>query len=68
VKATFKSGTKVMLDNRGSEMNKIAVGDKMFEIPAYNFAFITLESDSLPAIYPVSCGANRGVASITITK
>lgn len=66
--ATFQSGTKIMLDNRGSIANRIIVDDKMFQIPAYNFAFLTLEPGSLPTTHVVGCGSSNNVGSIVITK
>jgi hypothetical protein len=68
VKAEFKDGTKIMLDNRGSVSQRIAVGDQAFMIPAYNFAFLTLSADELPMTYSIDCGGVAGVASITVTK
>jgi hypothetical protein len=68
VKAEFKDGTKVMLDNRGSVSRRIAVGDQAFVIPAYNFAFLTLTAEKLPMTYSVDCGTAAGVASVTVTK
>lgn len=68
IKSEFKDGTKIMLDNRGSVSQRIAVGDQAFMIPAYNFAFLTLTADELPMTYSVDCGSAAGVASITVTK
>ena len=67
-KTEFKDGTKVMLDNRGSASQRIAVGDQAFMIPAYNFAFLTLTAEKLPMTYSVDCGTAAGVASITVTR
>ncbi len=61
---TVADGTKVMLDNRGSMTNRVVVGDKAYEISAYNFSFVTLTTGT----YAVSCGSNTNAATITVTK
>lgn len=60
--------TKVMLDNRGTAAVRITVGDKAFDIPSYNFAFITLTTSEPEIKLPVSCGTKANVATITVTK
>lgn len=64
-KATFKAGTKVMLDNRGSSVNTVTVGDSLYRIQAYNFAFITLAD---AGTLTVSCGSNNSAGTITVTE
>ena len=66
-RATFAAGTKIMLDNRGSQAARIVVGDSAFSIPAYNFSFVTL-SDVSGSSYSIDCGTNRGAATITVSK
>ncbi|MDO8601894.1 MAG: hypothetical protein Q7R62_02060 [bacterium] len=61
---TFQDGTKIMLDNRGVGASRIVVGNKAFQIPAYNFAFLTLAT----GIYEVDCESNKSAATITVTK
>jgi hypothetical protein len=65
---SFKKGTKVMLDNRGSAVNTIVVGDQLYRIQGYNFSFITLSAESLPSTLVVSCGGNTRAGTVTVTK
>lgn len=68
VKSSFKDGTKIMLDNRGSAATRVVVGSMAFDIAAYNFAFLTLSATEFPATYSVDCGGVKGAAVITVTK
>jgi|GEM_PF-844385 len=65
---TFANGTKIMLDNRSSVAHRITVGNKAFDIGAYNFTFLTLEAKTSSTTYSVDCADAKGVATITVTK
>jgi hypothetical protein len=64
-KVTYKSGTKLMIDNRGSVTHQIRIGSALYTIPAYNFAFILLSSDKA-ITHTVDCDSNKNVSSISI--
>lgn len=64
----LEKGTKVMFDNRGSSMVRVTVAGMAYDIGAYNFTFVTLDAEKLPAIFAVSCGDVAKAATITVTQ
>lgn len=63
-----ENGTKLMLDNRGSSAVRVMVNDMAFDIGAYNFTFVAVDEQKLPATLLVECGEAGKVATITVTK
>ena len=67
--ATFKSGTKFMLDNRINKQLTISLDGKPHVIKAYGFEIITLGTTlPLPHTIKVDCGTERNNASILIQQ
>ena len=60
-KSVFKTGTKIMLDNRGSQEREVIIGTHHSIIPAYDFMTYILPSIETLSI---DCGPLKNVATI----
>lgn len=65
---TYKSGTKVMFDNRSGDARIITVGGVKYSFPGYGYKIITLSSQTLPKTLLLSCGAAVNVGQILLQK
>lgn len=65
---TYKTGVKVMFDNRHNGPVYFDVDGVPYTLYGYKFGFITLASNSLPHTVKVDCGRSKNVATITLQK
>jgi hypothetical protein len=65
---TFKTGTKVMFDNRSGDKRTFSLNGKVYNILGYGWQLITLSSSKLPMTYTIDCGSAQNVGTITIQK
>lgn len=65
---TFKNGTEVMFDNRAPDKQTVKLDGKAYEIGAFGFVAVVLNSKALPHTIKVDCGALYSVAQITLQK
>lgn len=66
--ATFKTGTKVMFDNRSGDPRIITIGGVQYSFAGYGYKILTLSSPSLPKTILLSCGAAVNVGQILLQK
>lgn len=64
--SSFRSGTKIMLDNRSGDARVISVGGTKYNFPGYGYLLITLSSKTLPKTLSLNCGAAVNVGTITL--
>lgn len=62
----FKSGTKVMFDNRSGDARTISIGGTKYYFAGYGYRIIKLGSTKLPAIVKLNCGSAVNVGTITV--
>lgn len=66
---TYKTGTRIMLDNRSAESRTIRVGTlRTVTIPAWGFTTLELTAKNLPETFDVDCGIGENVATIIVQK
>lgn len=65
---TYKSGTKVMFDNRSGDARTITIGGVAYYFPGYGYKILTLSSSKLPKTLFLSCGAAVNVGQILLQK
>lgn len=67
ISSAFKSGTKIMLDNRSGKNLSIALDGVVSNIKAYGFKIITLSSKyALPHTIKIDCNGGRSVSQIVL--
>ena len=64
----FKTGTKVMFDNRSGDARTITIGGTRYYFPGYGYRIIKLGSTNLPATVDLGCGSAVHVGTITVEK
>ena len=52
---TFKNGTIVMFDNRSPQAKTIKIGNQSYNLPAYGYRFLTMNSQTVPLPLKVGC-------------
>jgi hypothetical protein len=52
---TFANDTKIMLDGRSAEGQMITINGQSIVLGGYEFAFVTLKSDTLPSQLNIDC-------------
>jgi hypothetical protein len=62
---TYKVGTQIMLDNRTNTASVLAFGGKTYNLTAYGYQIITLDTEGT---YLVDCGGQQNVATIVVQK
>ena len=65
---TFKTGTKVMFDNRSGDARVITVGGVQYNFSGYGYKILTLSSPTLPKTILLSCGAAVNVGTILLQR
>ncbi len=66
---TYKTGTRIMLDNRSAESRTIRIGTlRTVTIPAWGFTTLELSSKNLPEMLDVDCGTGENVATIIVQQ
>lgn len=65
VAVTYKVGTAIMLDNRTNTAAAIAFGGKTYNLAAYGYQIITLDT---AGNFLVDCGASQNVGTIVVQK
>ncbi len=65
---TFKSGTQIMLDNRGSAATTVTIGSSSYALPALGYKIATLGSTTAPKTLYINCGKLKNVAQILLQK
>ncbi len=66
--AVFKTGTKVMFDNRSGDARTIVINGTSYSFPGYGYKVITLSSTTLPKTFMIDCGSAQNTGTITIEK
>jgi hypothetical protein len=66
--AVFKTGTKVMFDNRSGDARIITIGGVKYSFLGYGYRIIKLGSTQLPATVKLNCGSAINVGTITVEK
>ncbi len=66
--AVFKTGAKVMFDNRSGDARSIMINGTTYNFPGYGYRVITLSSTTLPKTILLDCGSAQNVGTITIQK
>ncbi len=67
--ASFKEGTVIMLDNRGTTAQKISVGGVVYTIGAYDYRVVTLSTTAqLPVTLNIDCGTGQQNARILLQQ
>ncbi len=66
--AVFKTGTKVMFDNRSGDARTIVINGSSYRFPGYGYQVITLSSSTLPKTFMIDCGSAQNTGTITIEK
>lgn len=66
---TFKSGAKVMLDNRSNDARKIVLDGKVYNIKAFDYALVTLPTvTTTNKTLQINCADLVNVATILLQK
>ncbi len=65
---TYKSGTYILLDNRGADAKSVLFNLKRYTIPAYDYIVVSVVADTYPAVTYMDCGQKQNVAQILIQK
>ncbi len=65
--ATFKNGTKIMVDNRSANTRSVKLGSTM-SINPWSFKIVTLSANTLPATWLLDCDKSQNVATVLIQK
>ena len=63
---TFKNGTVVMFDNRSPQAKTIKVGNQSYNLPAYGYRLLTMNSQSVPLSLNVGCDNVPNVGKILL--
>ena len=67
--ASFKNGTKIMLDNRYKKPLTVSLDGQPYYLGAYNFEIVTAgTSAKLPHTIKVNCGTGKNNGSIMLQK
>ncbi len=66
--ATFKNGTRVMLDNRSGDARNIKVGSDTYYLAGYGWRIIALYSSTLPKTLSMNCGSAVNVGTILLQR
>lgn len=66
INMVLKSGSELMLDNRGNQKVSIVIGDTVHKLDAYGYEVVKLSSETIPATYQVDCGARQNVSTIVL--
>ncbi|MEK7124519.1 MAG: hypothetical protein AAB877_02445 [Patescibacteria group bacterium] len=66
---SFKTGTKIMLDNRASKARQVYFDEKAYNLQAYGFKIITLSTAfPLPHTIKIDCGNGKNNGSIILQR
>jgi len=65
LKAVYKVGTSVMLDNRSDTSKSILFNGTRYTIAGYGFKIVTLNTAKT---FQVDCGSSQNVATFTVVK
>lgn len=67
--ATFKKGTKIMLDNRASKQIPVYLDGQLYTLKAYGFKIITLSTTAkLPHTIAIDCGNGKNNGRILLQQ
>lgn len=67
--ATFKAGTKIMLDNRYDKVRPIYLDGQKYSIEAYGFRIVTLSTSAkLPHTINIDCGTGKNNGRILLQQ
>lgn len=65
---TYKTGTKIMLDNRSGDARYVSVGGVSYYLEGYGYKILTLTSTTLPKTLYLNCGSGVNVGQILLQK
>ena len=65
---TFKNGTQVMFDNRGSKAIKLTVDGVSYPTSAYTYRLIPLTSKTLPHSVIINCNGQNNIAQFNLQQ
>lgn len=66
---TFKTGTKIMFDNRSAKARTFSLDNVRYNLKAYDYTFVTLSTSlSLPHEIIVECGNGENNGKILLQK
>ncbi len=65
---TFKNGTQVMFDNRGSKAIKLTIDGVSYPTSAYTYRLITLTSKTLPHSVIINCNGQNNIAQFNLQQ
>ena len=63
---TFKNGTVVMFDNRSPQAKTIKIGSQSYNLPAYGYRLLTMNSQNVPLSLQVGCDNVPSVGRILL--
>ncbi len=63
---TFKNGTVAMFDNRSPQAKTIKIGNQSYNLPAYGYRFLTMNSQNVPLSLVVGCDNVPNVGRILL--
>lgn len=66
--STYKTGTRVMFDNRSAQQKTITLDGKGYKIGSYGFIIIPLSASTLPHTIKVDCDEQYNAAQIYLQK
>jgi hypothetical protein len=67
--STYKTATRIMLDNRAPESRTISIGTlRAVTIPAWGFTTLELTAKKLPETLDVDCNESENVATIIVQQ
>ena len=66
VDVTFKNGTVVMFDNRSPQAKTIKIGSQSYNLPAYGYRLLTMNSQTVPLSLIVACDNTPNVGRILL--
>ena len=64
--ATYKTGDRIMLDNRSTTTRVVSVGGSSYTLPGYGFQIVTLTGTSLPQEIKIGCDSIEEVGKILL--
>lgn len=64
--SAYRSGTKIMFDNRSGDARTITVGGVQYNLSGYGYKILTLSSQTLPKTVLLSCGAAVNVGQVLL--
>lgn len=62
----IKSGSSLMLDNRGSSAETIKIGDIGYSLDARGFKIIVISVSAIPTTYTIDCKLAQNVNTLTV--